>query len=215
MRIKSIWSLQLLQLQGEILHWLEETDGAFRTSLLHTKYFYKTYSGIQCKGTCTDIVLQGKWQHHRKTLKLRSLAYAWQLQLLGWGMPAWCAQQRSRPCGDGDWRSQSLELLMEGYGVRCYPPKVGKGQEGKKKYVMHLFLKQSALCVIFSPVLNSVCLFWADFTAHFTVTNGEYGSRSKTRKGIQNWIYHHCSELQALEGAQALDYLFSEEYLSS
>lgn len=91
---------------------------------------------------------------------------------------------------------------------------MGKGQDEKKKYVTHLLFKQSALCVIFSLVLNSTCLSRADFTAQRVATD-ERGPRSKNRDGTLNGINHHGSDLQALVGARALDYLFSEECLSS
>lgn len=103
------------------------------------------------KGTCTHVAVQGKRHHHWKTLKLH---VAW----LALGCPC-CNYQGGEhlPCEPGKAPSSAgVETVADGRLLSCgtIPPKMGKGQDGKKKYVMHLLFKQSALCVIFSPVLS-------------------------------------------------------------
>lgn len=128
--------------------------------LLHTNYFYKTYSGSKHKGTCTHVAVQGKQHHHRKTLKLR---VAWPAL----SRPCYNYQGgECLPCGPSKApspaRMESCWWKVTGCGA--IPPKMGTGQDRKKKYPVHLLFKWSALCVIFSPVLNSTCLSGADIT---------------------------------------------------
>lgn len=163
--------------------------------------------GANVKGTCTHVAVQGKRHHHRKTLKL---CVAWPAL----GHPCYNYQGgECLPCGPSKApspaRMESCWWKVTGCGA--IPPKMGTGQDRKKKYPMHLLFKQSALCVIFSPVLNSTCLSGADITTWCVAMGKLWAQEQKLQWDPEL----NQPPLQALVGAQALDYLFSEEYLSS
>lgn len=130
-------------------------DGAFQARLLHAKHFYRTQSGIKCKGACTHVAVEGKQRCYQKALKLR---IAW----LALSCPCYnyCGGE-CLPCEPGKTPSPARKLTATDgrlLGV-VIPPKMGMEQDGKKKY-MTLFLN-SLNSVLFSPGLNSTYLSWA------------------------------------------------------